>query len=85
MGTRSRSPTCGVQDLELIHARVTSLTPLRLQRFAGHVKRLCLRQNAVSFLDPEVFCQLQKLEELDLYDNKLKVVGDALDQLSLLT
>lgn len=68
-----------------MHARVSSLAPLRLQRFAGHLRRLCLRQNAVSFLDPEVFCQLGKLEELDLYDNKIKTVGDALDQLSSLT
>jgi protein phosphatase 1 regulatory subunit 7 len=56
-----------------------------LQRFAGHLRRLCLRQNVVSFLDPEVFHQLQKLEELDLYDNKIKAVGDALNQLSSLT
>ncbi|KAF8440526.1 L domain-like protein [Boletus edulis BED1] len=72
-------------ELELVHARLSSLAPLRLQRFTGHLKRLCLRQNVVSFLDPEVFCQLQKLDELDLYDNKIKMVGDALDQLSSLT
>lgn len=68
-----------------MHARISSLAPLRLQRFAGHLKRLCIRQNAVSLLDPEVFRQLQKLEELDLYDNKIKTVGGALDGLSLLT
>lgn len=70
------------EDLELVHARIGSLTSLRLQRFANHLKRLCLRQNFVSFLDPEVFHQLTKLEELDLYDNKIKTVGDALDKLS---
>lgn len=68
-----------------MHARLSSLAPLRLQRFAGHLRRLCLRQNAVSFLDPEVFSQLQELDELDLYDNKIKTVGDALNQLSSLT
>ena len=68
-----------------MHARLSSLAPLRLQRFAGHLRRLCVRQNAVSFLDPEVFHQLQKLEDLDLYDNKIKAVGDALDRLSSLT
>lgn len=67
-----------------MHARLSSLAPLRLQRFAGHLKRLCLRQNAVSFLDPDVFRQLQELEELDLYDNKIKTVGEALDELSSL-
>lgn len=67
-----------------MHARLSSLAPLRLQRFAGHLRRLCLRQNAISFLDSEVFRQLQKLEELDLYDNKIKTIGDALDELTSL-
>jgi hypothetical protein len=44
-----------------------------------------LRQNAVSQLDPEVFGLLTKLEELDLYDNKVKTVGDALNHLENLT
>ncbi|KAF8841760.1 L domain-like protein [Paxillus ammoniavirescens] len=72
-------------ELELVHAQISSLAPLRLQRFAGHLKRLCLRQNAISFLDPEVFHRLVGLEELDLYDNKIKDVDDALDKLSSLT
>ncbi|KAG6878217.1 hypothetical protein C0993_010637 [Termitomyces sp. T159_Od127] len=72
------------EDLELVHARIGSLTNLRLPRFANHLKRLCLRQNSVSFLDPEVFNMLTKLEELDLYDNKLKSLGDALLKLSKL-
>ena len=72
------------QDLELVHARIGSLTNLRLPRFANYLKRLCLRQNFVSFLDPEVFNMLTNWEELDLYDNKLKTVGDALLKLSKL-
>lgn len=39
----------------------------------------------MSVLDPETFHQLTKLEELDLYDNKVREVGDALDKLSNLT
>lgn len=42
---------------------------------------MCLRQNFISYLDPEVFHLLTNLEELDFYDNKLKTVGDALDKL----
>lgn len=73
------------QDLELVHSRIGSLDELRLARFASHLKRLCLRQNHISFLDPEVFHHLTKLEELDLYDNKIKDPGHALDQLSNLS
>ncbi|OAX41182.1 L domain-like protein [Rhizopogon vinicolor AM-OR11-026] len=71
-------------ELELVHSRLSSLTNLRLQRFANHLKKLCLRQNAISHLDPEIFRPLMQLEELDLYDNKLKTVGDALDSMSSL-
>ncbi|KAH7930192.1 L domain-like protein [Leucogyrophana mollusca] len=73
------------EDLELIHARLSSLTCLRLERFGNYLKKLCLRQNAVSQLDPEVFGVLKKLEELDLYDNKIKTVGEALNELTNLT
>lgn len=69
------------QELELVHLRIGSLAPLHLSRFADALKKLCLRQNFVSHLDPETFHQLTKLEELDLYDNKLKSVGNALVKL----
>jgi protein phosphatase 1 regulatory subunit 7 len=58
------------------------LEPLRLHRFASHLRKLCLRQNHVSHLDPALFALLIKLEELDLYDNKIKTPGDALTALS---
>ncbi|KAH7911090.1 L domain-like protein [Hygrophoropsis aurantiaca] len=73
------------EELELIHARLSSLACLRLERFGNYLKKLCLRQNAVSQLDPEVFGVLKELEELDLYDNKIKAVGDALNNLTKLT
>ncbi|KAF8149846.1 hypothetical protein B0H34DRAFT_731405 [Crassisporium funariophilum] len=73
------------QELELLHARIGSLEGLRLARFAAHLRRLCLRQNFISHLEPETFHQLTNLEELDLYDNKVKSLGDALDKLSNLT
>jgi protein phosphatase 1 regulatory subunit 7 len=68
-----------------VHSRIGNLDELRLPRFANHLKKLCLRQNHVSRLDPEVFHQLTKLEELDLYDNKIKDPGTALDNLKNLT
>ncbi|ETW83079.1 hypothetical protein HETIRDRAFT_126398 [Heterobasidion irregulare TC 32-1] len=73
------------EDLDLVHSGISALENLRLARFAGHLKRLCLRQNFISFLDPAVFNQLTLLEELDLYDNKLKAVGDSLNSLSNLS
>lgn len=39
----------------------------------------------ISYLDPGAFHQLTLLEELDLYDNKIKNVGEALDKLQNLT
>ncbi|KAF8656879.1 hypothetical protein AX16_002425 [Volvariella volvacea WC 439] len=72
-------------DLELVHARIGSLTNLRLPRFANHLKRLCLRQNRISVLNSEDFHPLTQLEELDLYDNKIKHVGEAFDKLADLT
>lgn len=73
------------EELELVHGRIGSLDNLRLYRFSGHLRKLCLRQNFISHLDSETLHQLTKLEELDLYDNKVKTVGDALDKLSSLT
>ncbi|GLB40197.1 putative thiamin pyrophosphokinase, catalytic domain [Lyophyllum shimeji] len=73
------------EELELVNSRIGSLENLRLPRFAQYLKRLCLRQNSISFLDPEVFHQLTNLEELDLYDNKIKTIGNALDKLSKLS
>jgi protein phosphatase 1 regulatory subunit 7 len=70
-----------VQDLELVHLKIGSLAPLRLPRFGAHLKKLCLRQNFISRLDPEIFQPLKKLQELDLYDNKVKHVEDALNDL----
>ena len=77
-------PFASRQELELVHARIGSLNGLRLARFAEHLKKLCLRQNFISQLEPETFHQLTKLEELDLYDNKVKNLGEALDKLESL-
>ncbi|KAK7454657.1 protein phosphatase regulatory subunit Sds22 [Stygiomarasmius scandens] len=73
------------EELELVHARIGSLDELRLARFANHLTKLCLRQNHISHLDPEVFHLLTKLEELDLYDNKVKDLGNALEKLQNLS
>ncbi|KAI5982031.1 hypothetical protein EDC04DRAFT_3151076 [Pisolithus marmoratus] len=42
------------------------------------------KENLIKELDPEIFQVLTKLEHLDLYDNKIKRVGDALSNLTSL-
>lgn len=64
-----------------MHMRIRSLAPLRLSRFGRHLQRLFLRQNLISSLDATDFVALDELEELDLYDNRIRTVGEALDTL----
>jgi protein phosphatase 1 regulatory subunit 7 len=73
------------KELDLVHSRLSSLERLRLTRFASHLQRLCLRQNFITNLDPEIFSHLTKLVDLDLYDNKIRHIGDELNNLSQLT
>ena len=75
------------QDIELIHSRLNSngVGKLGLPRFGAHLKRLCLRQNFISHLGPEVFGALTALEDLAFYDNKIKHVGTALNNMANLT
>ncbi|GJJ08556.1 hypothetical protein Clacol_002774 [Clathrus columnatus] len=69
------------EELELIHSRLSSCSALNLPRFAQHLKRLCLRQNLISTLEPSDFESLEEIEELDFYDNKIKHLGHALDKM----
>lgn len=76
-----------MQDIDLNHSRLNSASveKLGLPRFHEHLKRLCLRQNLISHIDPAVFGPLTQLEDLDLYDNKIKHVGTAFNNLTKLT
>ncbi|KAG8686519.1 hypothetical protein FRC09_014071 [Ceratobasidium sp. 395] len=69
------------EDIDLVHARLHTLANLRLPRFGPSLKRLCLRQNFVAEVGEGDIGTLEQLEELDLYDNRLKGVGGALDKL----
>lgn len=73
------------QDIDLVHSRLKAISALGLQRFGPTLTRLCLRQNHIKALDPEVMKALVNLSELDMYDNKIKDVGDALNSLVNLT
>ncbi|KAK0500554.1 L domain-like protein [Armillaria luteobubalina] len=72
-------------ELDLVHCRLGSLDPLQLPRFAQHLKRLCVRQNHISTLEPLALSSLTLLEELDVYDNKLKNSGITALPASLIT
>lgn len=74
-------PVVVVQDIQLVHSKVSSVPALRLPRFAKTLKTLGLRQNAISELDPEQFGVLKQLEELDIYDNQVKDLGNALENM----
>lgn len=68
-----------LQNIQLLHAKVSSVPALRLPRFAKTLKTLCLRQNAIAELDPAEFSPLTELEDLDIYDNQVKDLGTALE------
>ncbi|KAK0659588.1 Protein phosphatase 1 regulatory subunit SDS22 [Lasiodiplodia hormozganensis] len=56
-----------VDQIDLIHCRISSIPALRLERFK-QLERLSLRQNQISTIEfPEELGE--KLTELDLYDN----------------
>ncbi|EOD46931.1 putative protein phosphatase pp1 regulatory subunit protein [Neofusicoccum parvum UCRNP2] len=58
-----------VDQIDLIHCRVTSIPALRLERFK-QLERLSLRQNAIATIEfPESLGAT--LTELDLYDNMI--------------
>jgi protein phosphatase 1 regulatory subunit 7 len=56
--------------LQHLRLKNESLPPLDLGRFTK-LQRLCLRQNELSSPLPDVFGTLGRLEELDMYDNRL--------------
>ncbi|KAF2862415.1 L domain-like protein [Piedraia hortae CBS 480.64] len=61
------------EEIELQHARITSMPALKLDRFP-HLRRLGLRQNQIQkILLPDPIAST--LEELELYDNLIKHVS----------
>ncbi|KXS97747.1 hypothetical protein AC578_3194 [Pseudocercospora eumusae] len=59
-----------VEEIELLHSKITSIPALRLERFKN-LRRLCLRQNQIQHIELPETCKTT-LEELELYDNLLK-------------
>ncbi|KAG5302836.1 phosphatase PP1 regulatory subunit sds22 [Histoplasma capsulatum G186AR] len=71
-----------VEDIDLVHCRISSLPALHLERFT-HLEKLCLRQNQISQINfPENLGPT--LTDLDLYDNLITRIK-GLDALTKLT
>ncbi|PPJ54041.1 hypothetical protein CBER1_02969 [Cercospora berteroae] len=70
-----------VEEIELLHSRITSMAALHLERFQ-RLKRLCLRQNQIQKIELPDTCK--ELEELELYDNLIKHI-DGLEEYTALT
>ncbi|KAJ5719125.1 Leucine rich repeats (2 copies), partial [Penicillium malachiteum] len=71
-----------VEDIDLVHCRISSIAALRLDRF-NKLQRLCMRQNQISRIDfPSNIAAT--LTELDLYDNLISHVK-GLDEFKDLT
>lgn len=62
-------------EIDLTHLRITTTKGLDLPRFAHTLVRLSLRQNLIHSIREADFAPLQKLTDLDLYDNQIKHVG----------
>ncbi|CDR87134.1 probable SDS22-protein phosphatase 1, regulatory subunit 7 [Sporisorium scitamineum] len=69
--------------LDLGHLRLTTTKRLGLERFAGSLKRLCLRQNLLTKIRSKDIGILTQLEDLDLYDNSIEKIS-GLDELTKL-
>ncbi|KAL2007842.1 hypothetical protein VTN00DRAFT_7824 [Thermoascus crustaceus] len=71
-----------IDDIDLVHCRITSIPALRLERFSK-VEKICLRQNQITKIrfPPNIGATLT---ELDLYDNLISHIK-GLDDLTNLT
>ncbi|KAN0094070.1 L domain-like protein [Hyaloscypha variabilis] len=68
-------------EIDLVHARISSLPSLNLQRFTS-VARLCLRQNSITTIE-SLSSLAATLTELDLYDNLIAHIRGLEDLLHL--
>lgn len=66
------------ESIDLIHCRISHLHSLKLERFTK-LRRLCLRQNQIKKLEELPTALKEEIEELDVYDNLIKKVGNALE------
>ncbi|CEP61642.1 type 1 protein phosphatase-activating protein SDS22 LALA0_S03e07492g [Lachancea lanzarotensis] len=69
------------ESVELVHLRIQSIEDLELQRFTK-LKSLCLRQNLIESMSEVEVLPVATMEDIDLYDNKIKHISSSVNQLT---
>ncbi|SCU97645.1 LAFA_0G12464g1_1 [Lachancea sp. 'fantastica'] len=69
------------EAVELVHLRIQSIEDLELHRFQ-HLKTLCLRQNLIESMSEVEVLPAATMEEIDLYDNKIKHISSSVNRLT---
>lgn len=64
--------------IDLVHLKVQALEDLNLIRFKN-LKRLYLRQNLIESIAELEVLPLEKMEEIDLYDNRIKHISKSVN------
>ncbi|SCV02684.1 LAMI_0H01926g1_1 [Lachancea mirantina] len=72
-----------IERMDLVHLRIRSMEDLDLYRFTK-LKELCLRQNLIESMS-EVDVLPACIEDIDLYDNKIKHISSNVNKLTNLT
>lgn len=73
------------EEIQLVHCKIQSLEALNLYKFKN-LKNLCLRTNLIeSISDLESLSLYNTIEEIDLYDNRIKHISKYVNKLTNLT
>ncbi|SCU90349.1 LAME_0E08152g1_1 [Lachancea meyersii CBS 8951] len=67
--------------VDLVHLRIRSMEDLELQRFP-QLKTLCLRQNLIESMSEVEVLPAATMEDIDLYDNKIKHISSSVNRLT---
>lgn len=70
-----------IDVINLVHLKIRSMEDLNLPRFT-ELKVLCLRQNLIESISEVEVLPHDKLEELDLYDNRIKHISANVNKLT---
>ncbi|SCV04804.1 LANO_0G12530g1_1 [Lachancea nothofagi CBS 11611] len=68
------------EAIDLVHLRIRSMEDLELQRFK-QLKSLCLRQNLIESMSEVDVLPVETMEDIDLYDNKIKHISNNINKL----
>lgn len=69
-----------VEAIELVHLRIQSMEDLNLYRFY-RLRALCLRQNLIESMSEVDVLPIETMEDIDLYDNRIKHISSNINKL----